>query len=148
LGAAVVALASLAWNVISWHREGSVVVGRADPALDGWRVTLNNRGRLDTTIEAVHASLLRKLSLREQQEWRASELYEGPELPFSLAAHAEASFTIADTKRYRKILLAGGSMFITVRTGSGKTLRIKAKVPRRHMREYREDLGVGGPPSQ
>ena len=96
LGAAVIALASLAWSVISWRRQGAIVISRAIWRPGGYlnrvQLILNNRGRLDTTIETVTAEYgPSTMRIKVEIEGLFSD-YHGQErltLPASLAAQAQ-----------------------------------------------------------
>jgi hypothetical protein len=120
LGAVLIALASLTWNVIAWHRQGPVVVGRAveQPKPKSVWVTVTNRGRLGTTIEqvwSVHGP--KRLWKLQDDLWRNLDRTEKRvELPASLAAQAQVLLAFAVDSRPDEVI---------VYLGSGKKLTIK-----------------------
>jgi hypothetical protein len=122
LGAVVVALASLTWNVIAWHRQGPVVVGRAVTRPRSVLVTVTNRGRLGTTIDQVWSVRGRFRELQDDlcRNWDATG--KRVELPASLAAQAQVPFAFAVDSPPDAVI---------VYLGSGKTLTIKVLRPRR-----------------
>jgi hypothetical protein len=118
LGAVLIALASLTWNVIAWHRQGPVVVGRAVERPKSVWLTVTNRGRLGTTIEQVW-SVQGPERLFELQDdlWHNWDLTgKRVELPASLAAQAQVLLAFAVDSRPDKII---------VHLGSGKKLTIR-----------------------
>jgi hypothetical protein len=119
LGAAVVALASLAWNVISWRRQGAVVAlwafWPAKESRNHIQVIVNNRGRLGTRIEAVAVGP-GPVADRHSPAFRTSGTQPG--LPISLPAQTEVDFRITSGRGVRP--LADGLLtFVSVRTGGG-----------------------------
>jgi hypothetical protein len=114
----MVALASFAWNVLAWHRQGPVVVGRAVERPDSVWVTIINRGRLGTSIEQVW-SVRGAERLRELQDdlWSDWDLGgKQVELPAPLAAQAQVAFAFAVDSQPDEVIVS---------LGSGKTLTIK-----------------------